>query len=101
MNLRRDSRRRSFALMATLEFEKTKAAIVSFTLGEALELAAVLKAHLESLGAKPEDFGEALFGPAPMPGEPETWAQIDRDLAAFDTDGKGCSVAELRKLIRD
>jgi hypothetical protein len=87
--------------MATLEFEKTKAAIVSSSLREALELAAVLKAHLESLGAKSGEFDEAVFGPAPMPGAPETWAEIYRELAAHDVGEKGFSLAELRSLIRD
>jgi len=87
--------------MATLEFEKTKAAIVRSNLSEALELAAVLQAHLESLGATPEEFSEAVYGPAPMSGAPETWAQIYRELAAHDAGEKGFSIAELRSLASD
>jgi hypothetical protein len=84
--------------MATRELEKTKAAIAGSNLTELLELAAVLKARLEALGVPREEYSEVVFGPAPQSGAPETWAQIDRELAAHDAGEKGFSLEEMRRL---
>lgn len=86
--------------MATQEIEKTKAAIAGADLGELLELAAALRARLESLGVTPEKYNEMAFGPAPMPGTSETWAQIDQELTAHDAGEKGFSLEEMRGFAR-
>jgi hypothetical protein len=86
--------------VATRELEKTKAAIAGSNLKEALELATVLKARLKSLGVTIQEYNDAIFGPSPMPGTPETWAEIDRDLAAHDAGQKGFSLAEMRGFAR-
>jgi hypothetical protein len=57
--------------MAPPELEKARDAIANADLNQVLELAAVIKARLESLGVTPEACAEVAFGPALMPGEPE------------------------------
>jgi hypothetical protein len=86
--------------MATAEVEKAKAAIAGSDLTQVLELAIAIKARLKTLGVSFEEFGQVAFGPAPMPGEAETWAGIEQELAAHDAGEKGFTLAEMRSFAR-
>jgi hypothetical protein len=44
--------------------------------------------------------GEHINCPAPMPAAPETWANIERELAAHDAGEKGFTLAEMRGFAR-
>ncbi len=83
--------------MATMELEKAKAAISVSDLKEVVELAAALRARLQALGATLDTSG---FGPDPMPGEADTWEEIEADFTRHEGGEKGFTLAEMRSFSR-
>lgn len=83
--------------MATAELENAKKAISISTLKEVAELAAALRSRLEALGASLETIG---FGPEPMPGQADTWEEIEADLARHEAGEKGFTLSEMRGFTR-
>jgi hypothetical protein len=83
--------------MATAELEKAKEAISISNLKELVELAAALRARLSALGASLEIIG---FGPDPMPGQADTWEEIEADFGRHEAGEKGFTLAEMRGFAR-
>jgi len=83
--------------MATLELERVKAAIAASDLDEARELAAALEARFASLGMKVEvRVGDSNDDDvAPELRVPETWAEIEADLARHHAGEKGFDRAHM------
>jgi alkanesulfonate monooxygenase SsuD/methylene tetrahydromethanopterin reductase-like flavin-dependent oxidoreductase (luciferase family) len=83
--------------MPTEELQKAKEAISLSSLSEIAELAAALRARLQALGANLQTIG---FGPEPMPGQADTWEEIEADFARHDAGEKGFTLEEMRRLAR-
>jgi hypothetical protein len=83
--------------MATAELEKAKEAISLSNLKEVVELASALRARLQALGASLETIG---FGPDPMPGQAESWQEIEADFARHAAGEKGFNLAQMRSFAR-
>jgi hypothetical protein len=83
--------------MATLELEKVKKAISISDLKDLVELAAALRARLQAIGASLETIG---FGPDPIPGNVDSWEEIEADFARNEAGEKGFTLAEMRSFAR-
>ncbi len=81
--------------MAIEELERAKAAISISDFSEVVVLAAALRARLSALGVSLETIG---FGPDAMPGEAETWKEIEEDFARHESGEKGFTLPEMRAL---